>query len=82
MTGSVSPGCIFLVTCRKTVFGDIEDHRDGLQLRDDRQAVRVRRMHHVALIDQPQSDAAGQRRRDVRVNQLEASRCRWPPDPS
>ena len=45
---------------RQTVLGDVEDHRDRLQLRDHHQAVGIGGVDDVALIHQPQPDASGQ----------------------
>ena len=44
-----------------------EQHRERLQLRDDDDAVRVRGMHDVALVDLADAGAAGDRRNDLGV---------------
>ena len=56
---------------RKLVFGNGEDHADGLDLRDHQQAVGVGGVHDVAGVHQPQTDAAGDGRGDVTVDQVE-----------
>ncbi len=55
---------------RNVVLGDREDHRDRLQLVDDDDAVRVAGRHVVALIDLAQPHPPGDRRDDVRVDQI------------
>src|SRR4029077_16511049 len=55
----------------QTVFRQGEDDSDRLQLRDDQQWIGVGGVHHVACIHQPQSDAAADRRGDVRVEQIQ-----------
>ena len=56
---------------RQVVFRQREKNRDRLHLRDDHQAVRIRGMNHVALIDEPQPDASAERRRNLAINQLQ-----------
>ena len=53
------------------VLGQREDDRDGLHLRDDDEPVRVRGVNHVARVDEPEPDAAADRRRDARVREVE-----------
>ena len=52
------------------VFGDGEDHGDGLHLRDDHQGGGAGGRGQVAGIDQAQTDAAGDGRGDVGKAQL------------
>ena len=49
----------------EAVFRQGENHRDGLHLRDHRQGRGSGGLHHVARIDQPQTDPAGDRSGDV-----------------
>src|SRR4029077_10701199 len=58
----------------KIVLGYREDHRDRLQLRDDRDAAGARGLHVIARIDQAQPDAAGHRRDDVAIGDVERLR--------
>ena len=55
----------------QVVFRNREDHRDRLQLRDDGDAGAVGRLHVIARIDQAQPDAAGHRRDDVAIDDVE-----------
>src|SRR5207237_2109544 len=52
------------------VFGNAEQHRNRLKLRDHDHAARVRRPDDVSFIDQSQSDLAADRRDDSRVRDL------------
>ena len=56
---------------REVVFRQREKNRNRLHLRDDDQSIRVRGMNHVALIDEPQPNASGQRRCNLAINQLQ-----------
>ena len=56
---------------REVVFREGEQGGYGLDLRNDDKPVWIRRMNHVALIDEPQSDTAAQRRRNLAINQLQ-----------
>ena len=55
---------------REIVFRHVEDDGDGLQLRDDGDRRRATRKHNVAGIDQSQTNAAGNRRLDMAIAQL------------
>ena len=55
----------------EAVFGECKQGSYGLHLRDDDKSVGIRRANHVALIDEPQSYAAGQRRFNLAVGQLQ-----------
>ena len=59
---------------RQIVLGQREDHGDRLQLRDHGDAGRARRLHVISRIDQPQPDAAGDRRDDVAISEVERLR--------
>ena len=48
-----------------------EDHRDGMELGDHQQAGGVGRMHDVAWVDESQSDAAIDWRRDAGVGEVD-----------
>src|SRR5258708_7219507 len=58
----------------KLVFGDGEDNADRLELGDHQQSIRVRRVDDVARVDEAQSDAAGDRRGDAAVSEVELYR--------
>ena len=53
------------------ILGKGEDNRNGLQLGDDEQAIRVGRVNNISDIDEPQPDPAADRRSDVRINELQ-----------
>jgi len=53
------------------VLGNRIDHGDRLELGDHDEAVRVRSVDDVSRIDLPQSDAAGDRRGNPRIRQLQ-----------
>ncbi len=61
-------GAHLLQDRRQLIFGDRENHADGLDLRDDQHAVGVGGVNDVAGIHQAQTDDAGDRRRDVAVS--------------
>ena len=52
------------------VFGDGEDHGDGLNLRDDGEGETAGGLHDVARIDEAQANSAGDRRDDVAIVDL------------
>src|ERR1019366_10431287 len=54
----------------ETVFRYGENYGDGRQLRDDGQSCCARRLHHVARVHQPQTDAACDRSGDMAVVDL------------
>src|SRR6267378_3186818 len=56
---------------REAVFRERKQSGDGLHLRNDDKPVWIRRTNHVALIDEPQSDAAAQRGCNFAINQLQ-----------
>ena len=56
---------------REVVFRQCEKNRNRLHLRDDHQAVRIRGMNHVALIDEPQPHASAEWRGNLAINQLQ-----------
>src|SRR6267142_2481600 len=56
---------------REAVFRECKQRGDGLHLRNDDKPVWIRRTNHVALIDEPQSDAATQRGCNLAINQLQ-----------
>ena len=58
-----------LVELRQILLRQVEEHRDRLKLGDDDDAGRVRRPHQVALVDQPDAGAAGDRRDDVGIGE-------------
>src|SRR6202158_2866405 len=60
-----------LYHCLEAVFGECKQGSYGWHLRDDDKSVGIRRANHVALIDEPQSYAAGQRRFNLAVGQLQ-----------
>jgi hypothetical protein len=53
------------------VLGQGEDHGYGLKLCDHEQWIRVRGMHHISRIDQPQADASAFRCGNVTVAKVE-----------
>ncbi len=53
------------------VLGQREDDGDGLNLREDDEPVRVRGVHHVAGVHEPEPGAAADGRRDARVCQVQ-----------
>ena len=53
------------------VLRDGVEHGDRLELRDDDDAVSVAGVHDVAGIDQPQTEAAADRRADARISKLQ-----------
>ena len=56
---------------RHLLFGDRENHADGLQLRDHEERRARCRRHEVARIDESETDAAADLRGDVRVRQIQ-----------
>ena len=56
---------------RQAILGERKNHGDRLHLRDHQQPVGVRRVHDVARIHQTQTDAAIDRRGDLRVHHIE-----------
>ena len=63
---------IFLSICGQLIFRNVEEYSDGLELRDHGQTVvGVIGAHHVALVDQTQTNAPGDRRGDAAVGQLQ-----------
>src|ERR1043165_5091196 len=52
---------------RQVIFRDTEEQVDRLQLRDHEHAVRIGRMNDVARIDETQTNASGNRRRDAGI---------------
>ena len=65
------PDRIFLMHLREIVLRNVEQHGDGLQLRDHGQAVGVVGMDHVAFIDHTQTDAPADGGGDAAVGQLQ-----------
>ena len=57
---------------RQIVLGQREENRDRLHLRDHDETVRIGRVHHVSWIDEADTDAAGDRRLDVAVVDVES----------
>src|SRR6266436_4871702 len=56
---------------REAVFRECKQSGYGLHLRNDDKPVWIRRTNHVALIDEPQADAAAQRGGNLAINQLQ-----------
>jgi len=54
-----------------SVFGQREDDGDGLHLGDDDEPVRVRGVHHIARVHEPEPGAAADRGRDARVREVQ-----------
>ncbi len=70
--GEAAVGAQGLEHRRQVGFGHGEDHRDRPHLRDDDEAVRIAAADQVAGIDLAKSEAAVDRRDDLRVGQVEA----------
>src|SRR5664280_239099 len=59
--------------CVELILGQREDDGDGLHLREDDEPVRVRGVHHVARVHEPEPGAAADRGRDARIREVEPS---------
>ncbi len=70
-TGNCCPARILCQDGLELILGGGEDHADGVELRDHHQTIRIAGMHDVSRIHQPQTHQAGDRRRDVAVNQIQ-----------
>jgi hypothetical protein len=55
---------------RQIVLGNNEDHRNGLQLGNNRDSRRVGGLHEIAWIYKTQTNAAIDRRQDVTINEI------------
>src|SRR5208282_6648221 len=64
-----------LLNLGEMIFGDAEDNRDGLKLRDHNQGSGAISLHDISGIDQPQSHSARYGRGDVRVYQIDLGIC-------
>src|SRR5439155_155310 len=59
-----------------------EDHRDGLELRQRHEAVRVRGVDDVAHVHEPEPHAPGERGGDARIAELDAGVGHGPRGPA
>ena len=74
VTCSVVAGVQLRHDFRQIVLGNREDHRDRLHLGDHGNAARAGGLHVISRIDQAQADAAGDRRNDVAIGDVQRLR--------